>query len=179
MSASMAGDVLRPPPTGLKARLLAPVMAWGVDTGLPLFFRFLRALRWNRRLGVVFATRYDEVREVFLNDQAFGVPYAKKLDVIMGGHRFFLKIDDTEAHRNDTEAMRKVIREDDIPLRLIPEVERLGEAIVSGANGELEVVDSLVRRITFDLYQGYFGIPDPPGGGPARLGDATVRVSVR
>ena len=32
------------------------------------------------------------------------------------------------------------------------------------ANGQLEVVDSLVRRITFELYSAYFGIPDPPGG---------------
>ena len=159
----MTRDALRPLPTGLKTRLLAPVMAWGVETGLPLFFRFLRALRWNRRLGVVFATRYDEVREVFLNDQEFRVPYAAKLDLIMGGHPFFLSMDDTEAYRNDTAAMRKVIRVSDVPEHLIPEVERLGEEIVSSANGRLEVVDSLVRRITFELYQGYFGIPNPPG----------------
>ncbi len=163
MSATITRDVLRRPPAGLRARLLAPVMAWGVETGLPLFFRFLRALRWNLRFGVVFATRYDEVREVFLNDQAFRVPYAAKLDVIMGGHPFFLSMDDTKAYRDDTEAMRKAIRVADIPARLIPEVERLGEKIVIDANGRLEVVDSLVRRITFELYQGYFGIPDPPG----------------
>src|ERR1700730_18188955 len=154
---------MRPLPTGLKARLLAPVTAWGVETGLPLFFRFLRALRWNLRLGVIFATRYDEVREVFLNDQAFRVPYAAKLDVIMGGHPFFLSMDDTKAYRNDTEAMRKVIRIADIPARLIPEGERLGEEFVIVPNGRLEVLDSLVRRITFELYQGYFGIPNPPG----------------
>jgi hypothetical protein len=35
MSATMTRDVLRPLPTGLKARLLAPVTAWGVETGKP------------------------------------------------------------------------------------------------------------------------------------------------
>jgi cytochrome P450 len=159
MSATMTRDVLRPAPTGLKGRLLASLMAWGMETGLPLFFRFLRALRWNRRLGVVFATRYDEVREVFLNHQAFGVPYAEKLNVIMGGHPFFLSMDKAEDHDRDTEAMRKVMRVEDIPARLIPEVERLGERIVDEANGRLEVVDQLVRRITFEVYQEYFGIP--------------------
>jgi cytochrome P450 len=43
-------------------------------------------------------------------------------------------------------------------------VEKLGQAIVTGAKGNLEVVDSLVRQITFDLYMDYFGIPNPPGG---------------
>jgi cytochrome P450 len=164
MRAIMTQDVLRPAPTGLKGRLLAALMAWGMETGLPLFFRFLRAVRWNRRLGVVFATRYDEVREVFLNHQSFGVPYAEKLNVIMDRHPFFLSMDKAEDHDRDTAAMRKVIRIEDIPARLIPEVERLGERIVAGANGRLEVVDQLVRRITFELYQEYFGIPDPPGG---------------
>jgi cytochrome P450 len=139
-------------------------MARIMETILPFGFRVLRALPRNWRLGVVLATRYDEVREVFLNSNSFRVPYAQKLDVIMGGHPFFLSIDDTDQHRRDTEAMRKVIRIDDIPARLIPEVERLGEKIVVDGRGRLEVVDTLVRRITFELYQGYLGIPDPPGG---------------
>jgi cytochrome P450 len=158
----MTRDVLRPA-NGLKARLMAPVMAWGMETGLPLFFRVLRALPRNRRLGVVFATRYDEVREVFLNHRAFRVPYGEKLAVIMGGHPFFLGTDDAGEHDRDAEAMRKVVRIEDIKPRLIPEVERLGEQIVREGNGRLEVVDSLVRRLTFEVYQSYFGIPDPPG----------------
>jgi cytochrome P450 len=160
MSAAATRDVLRPGPGPVKAWVMARIM----ETILPFGFRVLRALPRNRRLGVVLATRYDEVREVFLNSNSFRVPYAQKLDVIMGGHPFFLSIDDTDQHRRDTEAMRKVIRIDDIPARLIPEVERLGEKIVVDGRGRLEVVDTLVRRITFELYQGYLGISDPPGG---------------
>ena len=157
-------DVLRPAPGGLKGRVMAWLMPWVMETVLPLGFRLLRALPWNPRFGkVVVATRCDEVREVFLNDPSFRVPYAENLKVIMGGHPFFLSMDDTEEYRRDTGAMRKVIRVSDIPARLIPEVERLGEKIVADANGRLEVVDALVRRITFELYSAYFGIPNPPG----------------
>jgi cytochrome P450 len=156
-------SVVRPAPGGIKGWL----MAWGLETGLPLLFRLLRWLPWNLRLGVVFATRYDEVREVLLNDAAFGVPYAAKLDVITGGQPFFLSMDDTPQYRRDIEAMRKVVLVSDIPARLIPEVERLGEKFVNDAiqngKGQIEVVD-LVRHITFELYQAYFGIPDPPEG---------------
>src|SRR3954452_12926564 len=109
-----AQNVLRPVPGGIRGWL----MAWGLRTGLPFLFGVLRGLRWNRRLGVVFATRYDEVREVFLNDRAFRVPYAEKLDVIMGGKPFFLSMDDTPEYRRDREAMRKVVLVSDIPSRL-------------------------------------------------------------
>ena len=152
-------DVLRPAPGGIKGW----VMAFVVQTVLPRLLSLLRWLPWNRRLGVVFATRYDEVREVYANDRAFRVTYKEKLDVIMGEQPFFLGMDDTEDYRRDTAAMRKVIRIDDIQERLAPAVVRLGREFVDNGEGEIEVVDQLVRRITFDLYQDYFGIPNPPG----------------
>ena len=152
-------DVLRPAPGGIKGW----VMAFVVQTVLPRLLSLLQWLPWNRRLGVVFATRYDEVREVYANDRAFRVTYKEKLDVIMGEQPFFLGMDDTEDYRRDTAAMRKVIRIDDIQERLAPAVVRLGREFVDNGEGEIEVVDQLVRRITFDLYQDYFGIPNPPG----------------
>jgi cytochrome P450 len=153
-------DVLRPGASGPKAA----IMAWVMEQ-LPLVFRILRTVRPILRIGKTFVvTRYDDVRETFLNDAAFRVPYAAKLDVIMGHQPFFLSMDDTPEYRRDTDAMRKVVRISDIPQRLIPEVERLGEMIVAESNGSLEIVDSLVRRITFELYGAYFGVTDPPGG---------------
>jgi cytochrome P450 len=110
------------------------------------------------------ATRYDDVRQVFLDDEAFGVPYAPKLDVIMGGQPFFLGMGDTPTYRADTEAMRRVVRRDDIATRLAPATERAAEAIVAAARGKLEVVDDLVRRVTFDVLADYFGVPPPPNG---------------
>jgi cytochrome P450 len=152
-------DVLRPGPGRFKTSVTAKVMEL-----VPLGFRLLRAVRPILRFGnIVIVTRYDDVREVFLNDRSFRVPYAVKLDVIMGGLPFFLSMDDTPEYRRDTEAMRKVILPNDIPARLVPHVEQLGEKIVVAANSSLEVVDSLVRRIAFEIFQDYFGIPDPPG----------------
>lgn len=160
MTAVDSSEVLRPERGRLRTRL----MAWAMER-VPFAFRLLRSLRPILRLGnSVVVTRYDDVREVFLNDQAFRVPYQEKLDVIMGGHPFFLSMDDTPEYQRDTAAMRQVVRVSDIAGRLALEVEQLAEKIVSAANGQLEVVDALVRRVTFEVLQTYFGIPDPPGG---------------
>lgn len=155
----VTSQVLRTEGNWLKARVTGWVMGC-----MPFVFRLLRAVRPILRFGnIVVVTRYDDVREVFLNDRAFRVPYADKLDVIMGGQPFFLSMDDTPDYRRDTGAMLKVVRPGDIPGRLAPEVERLAESIVAAGNGDLEIVDSLVRRVTFEVLGTYFGVPDPPG----------------
>jgi cytochrome P450 len=160
MSAVASRNVLRPGPGGLKQAVTARVME-----RLPLVFRVARAAWPIPHFGnTVIATRYDDVREVFLTDDAFGVPYRPKLDVIMGGQPFFLGMGDTPEYRADTEAMRKVIRTTDIPTRLTRAVESAADKIVANAGGRLEVVDALVRRVTFDVLGEYFGIPDPPNG---------------
>ena len=82
----------------------------------------------------------------------------------MGGQPFFLGMGDTPEYRADTAAMRKVIRPDDIPDASRPAVEDAAERIVADAGGRLEVVDDLVRRVTFDVLGDYFGVPDPPDG---------------
>lgn len=160
MSALSSREVLRPGPGGAKQA----VMAWAMEH-LPLVFRVLRS-RWPiPHFGTtVVATRYDDVRQVFLADDAFGVPYHAKLDVIMGAQPFFLGMGDTPQYRADTEAMRKVIRTTDIPTRLVPAVASAADNIVANAGGHLEVVNALVRRVTFDVLGDYFGIPDPPNG---------------
>ena len=51
-----------------------------MGTVVPWGLRFLLWLPRNPRLGkIVVASRYDEVREVFLNDPAFQVPYAERV----------------------------------------------------------------------------------------------------
>jgi cytochrome P450 len=152
-------DVLRPAAYGLKATMTGWVLG-----ALPFVFRILRAIRPIARFGnKVVVTRYDDVREVFLNDAAFRVTYFDKLNVIMGGHPFFLSMDNTPVYRRDTDAMRKVVRATDIPQRLSADVERMARQIVAEANGSLEVVDQLARRIAFDLYSDYLGVTAPPG----------------
>jgi cytochrome P450 len=152
-------QVLRPGPKGLK-RLM---MKWAMGA-MPFVFRVLRRLWPVPHLGKLYvATRYDDVREVFATDTSFGVPYKPKLDLIMGGQPFFLGMADTPQYREDTGAMRMVIRPGDLPM-LGSRVEAMGDAIVAASNGSVEVVDQLVRRVTFDYCSEYFGVPNPPGG---------------
>lgn len=155
MSALTSQEVLRPG-NAIAGWLMAQV---------PLGLSLLRTVRPILRMGnIVVVTRYDDVREVFLNDEAFGVPYGPQLDVLMGGQPFFLGMGDTPQYHADVDAMREVIRTDDIPTRLAPAVERAAETVVANAGGRLEVVDELVRRVTFDVLGEYFGIPNPPTG---------------
>jgi cytochrome P450 len=155
--AAVSKAVLRPGKTGL-ARWLER-LTFGA---IPYAFAFLR--RWKPVLhlrGMVLTSRYDDVREVFATDTVFGVPYKAKLEVIMGGKPFFLGTDDTQLHRDDTSAMRKVILLADLPM-LGKRVEEMAETIVEEARGRLEVVDTLVRQVTFVQLGRYFGIPDTP-----------------
>lgn len=161
MTAAMAAnaEVLRPAAGGLKTRLAGWALAHA-----EVVFRLLRAVRPILRLGrTALVTRYDDVREVFLDDAAFAAPYREKLDVIMGGEPFFLGMGDTEDYRRDTAAMRLAMRPQDITGRLAPATERRAEELVAHAQGRIEVVDELVRRVTFDVLCDYFGVADPPG----------------
>jgi cytochrome P450 len=159
MNALTSREVLRPEKRGLGGLLQRMMFA-----GMPYVFTFLR--RWSpvTKLGSMYLTsRHDDVREVFATDPAFGVPYKPKLDIIMGGQPFFLGMGDTPEYRHDTDAMRKVVRRDDLPM-LGRQVEAMAEGIVAAAPGRIEVVDTLVRRVTFSVLSDYFGVPDPPGG---------------
>ena len=92
---------------------------------------------------VVVATRYDEVREVFLNDRAFRRALCRQTRRHHGRAPFFLGMDDTTEYRRDTEAMRKVIRTDDIPDASGPRGRATRRSRSSPmAGGRLEVVDA-------------------------------------
>lgn len=152
-------DVLRPGPKGLKGMIQHVVFA-----AMPWFFSVLRRVKPIAKIGNNYLTsRYDDVREVFATDPAFGVVYKPKLDVIMGGQPFFLGMADTPQYRHDTNAMRKIIRREDLPM-LARRVEAMAEAIVSTAPGRIDVVDTLVRQVTFGFLAEYFGVPEPKEG---------------
>ncbi|HWT12828.1 MAG TPA: cytochrome P450 [Allosphingosinicella sp.] len=158
MSVLDSPDVFRPPT--FKTR----VMGWFMRR-MPFLFRLARrAWPIPKVGGRVAVTRYDDVRDVYLNDRAFGVPYKENLDVIMGNEPFFLSMEDTPAYHAGRDAMLRVVRQEDIPARLAPAAEAMAEKIVAEAGGRLEVVDQLVRRVTFDLLGDYFGVPNPPNG---------------
>jgi cytochrome P450 len=158
MNAPAPENVFRP--ANFKSRMMGWIMA-----RMPFLFRLARRI-WPipKLAGRIAVTRYDDVREVFLNDRAFGVPYKENLDVIMDHVPFFLSMDDTPAYHQGRDAMLRIVRQEDIPQRLAPAAEAMAGKIVAEAGGRLEVVDQLVRRVTFDLLGDYFGVPNPPGG---------------
>src|SRR5688572_8136383 len=148
------------PARGLKLKLVTWVLRI-----VPFLYRLARRFRPIPSFGgKVIVSRYDDVIEVFRNDRDFGVPYGENLAVIMGGEPFFLAMSDTPQYRADTAAMRRAVRPEDVPARLAPETEARAEAIVAAAAGQVEVVDQLVRRVTFDLLGDYFGVPEPANG---------------
>ncbi|MBO9624345.1 MAG: cytochrome P450 [Sphingomonas sp.] len=160
MSALTSSDVLRPGAKGFKGLIQRAVFA-----AMPWFFSVLRRVKPIARLGKnnYLTSRYDDVREVFATDTAFGVVYQPKLDVIMGGQPFFLGMGDTAEYRADTDAMRRVVLPADLP-GLASRVEALAEAVVAAAPGRIEVVDTLVRTVTFAFLSEYLGVPEPQQG---------------
>ena len=82
----------------------------------------------------------------------------------MDGQPFFLSMGDTPAYHAGRDAMLAVMRREDITARLAPQAEALAREIIDKAGGRLEVVDKLVRRVTFDLFSDYLGVPEPPDG---------------
>lgn len=151
-------QVLRPGPKGFKRLLMKGAMG-----AMPFVFRLLRRFWQVPHFGKTYvATLHDDVREVFATDSSFGVPHKPKLDLIMGGEPFFLGMADTPQYREDTAAMRMVIRPDDLKM-LGDKVEAMAEALVDASNGRIEVVE-MIRKVTFDYCSDYFGVPNPPGG---------------
>ena len=166
MNTGASADILRPAPPpdrSLKGR----ATAWGMDH-IDGIFRLLRNV-WPIPSYGKFAmvTRFDDVQEVMSRSEVFVNPYKEKLDVIMGGHPFFLAITETEEYTRDTTNMRMVVRREDIEQRLTCATAAQAESLVAASNGRIEIVD-MVRSVTFDVLCDYFGTP-----GPA---DADLRV---
>jgi cytochrome P450 len=132
-------------------------------TALPFFFGILRKYKPIMRIGNTYlVTRHDDVRDVFAADNAFAAPYLEKLNVIMGGAPFILGMADGPDYRVGLAALRNVVRRSDLPM-LAKRVEAKAEAIVAAAPGRIDVVDTLVRNVTFDYIAEYLGVAAPAG----------------
>jgi cytochrome P450 len=160
------GSILRPAPPR-NATLKGKVTAWGMNH-LDFIFRILRNL-WPIASFGKFAliTRFDDVEEVMSLSEVFVNPYNEKLDVIMGGHPFFLGMTNSAEYTRDTTNMRMVVRRTDIESTLVPATLASAQSMVVAGNGQVEIV-GLVRNVTFNVLCDYFGTP-----GPA---DADLRV---
>lgn len=158
MSALTATDVLRPGPGGVKAWLTREAIAL-IPFGMGLLRRFKPILGLGNNYIV---TRYDDVREVFRNDAAFGVVYNDNIQVLTGGEPFFLGMPDSPQYHAQLDAMRRVVVASDLPV-LGDRAEAMAESLVAASGGQVEVV-SLVRQVTFGVIAPYFGVPAPEQG---------------
>ena len=158
MSILYATTPYRPAPGGLTGWLASALFA--AAPALAAICRRVWPIPGRGKFRAV--TRYDDVVEVFGDDGAFGVTYHDNLQVITGGEPFFLGMSDTPAYRAQLAAARTVVLAADLP-RLGDDAERRAAAIVAAAGGRLEVVE-FIRRVAFDLYADYFGVPDPAPG---------------
>lgn len=162
MSVLASTDVLRP------RSVVAKAIATAALRMIPAIFALLRRVWPIPHVGKTYAvTRYDDVVEIFADDGAFGVPYKAKLDLLMNGQPFILGMADGPDHRAAIAALRGVVRVDDLP-SLSRRVEAQATAIIADASGRIEVVDALVRRVSFDLFGAYLGVP-PPARGDLRV----------
>lgn len=150
--------VLRPGPKGIKAVLMRLLLA-----AVPYVFAFCR--RWwpIPRVGKIHVvTRHDDVREAMRADPAFMVPYKSNLDVLLDKQPVFVGMADTPEYRSQLARLHELFEPGDMDM-LAARAEAQAEAIVAAANGSIEVVDELVRTVTFTMLQDFFGVPNPPG----------------
>jgi cytochrome P450 len=151
-----ANRPVAPSRTGLKSKLIQ----WGFDH-IEIFLSVLRDLApilILKKKNLAILTRYDHVKEVFLADDAFGVPYAAKLNVITGGVPFLLGMEDSPAYRDSLKAWREIFPAVDITPRLVTATERAAERVVDESHGRVDTL-KLASDVTFDVFLEYFGIP--------------------
>lgn len=142
-------------PSGAFSNWISGMMLNAVPAG----FALLRRVAPTIQLGsIVIVSRYDDVIEALGSDASFDTPYDKNIRILTGGEPFFLGLRDGPDYRNGLAAMRLVFKIEDLD-RIGTEVEERAQAVVNAAQGELEVVGDLVRKVVFDLYMDYIGIP--------------------
>ncbi|SLN59603.1 Erythromycin C-12 hydroxylase [Roseovarius albus] len=137
---------------------LANAMMAAAPAGFAALRRFKPILKLR---NVVIVSRYDDVREVFSRDEEFDTPYIENIHVLTGGEDFFLGLQQGAAYQAAKRAMLSVFRTEDL-IWLGDMAEERAEKIVDESGAELEIVDQLVRKVTFDLYMDYIGIPQVP-----------------
>ena len=109
----------------------------------------------------VLLTRFADVQEALSRHMVFTVrPYAPKMDPVVGP--FMLARDGTDCNQRDKGIMRALIQQSDMP-KVRRTVARLAaRAIHEGAaDGRLELVSQLTRRVPVMLTGKYFGFWGP------------------
>lgn len=128
--------------------------------GIDWAFAVLRQVAPILRLGrLVLLSRHDDVDEVMSRADAFHVPYADQIRVIMGGENIFLGMNDPAPFHAAKSMMQETIPIIETWTRVRPEVEALSEAVVHSGRGRVDAVMELTQTVTTNFFCGYFGTP--------------------
>lgn len=111
--------------------------------------------------GPVLLTRFADVEEVLSRHMVFTVkPYQPKMDPSVGP--FMLARDGTVYNQRDKGIMRALIQQSDMPGVRRTVTQLAQQAITEGAaDGRLELVSQLTRRVPVQRTGAYFGFPGP------------------
>lgn len=100
-------------------------------------------------------TRAADFHAVIERQADFQVVYGPRMRMLTGGRDFFLGLQDSPAYRRDTDAMRSIVKADD--LKPVLEMAR-AEAAAALSGTEVDLPPMLSARIPALMVQGYFGV---------------------
>ena len=134
------------------------IQKWMKSEPLPLF----KQLREKRPILVtpecVLVARFDDVRDLLLMPKIFTVAlYEPKMGVTETKEGYLMAHDDDALHYREKSLMQGMLNRDDIP-RVRKLVSETCEGILSGASGNIDIVDNYCRMVPCTLVQEYFGL---------------------
>jgi cytochrome P450 len=113
-------------------------------------------------------TRASDFHAVIERQADFQVVYGPRMRMLTGGRDFFLGLQDSPEYRRDTDAMRSIVKADD--LKPVLEMAR-AEAAAALAGTEVDLPPALSARIPALMVQQYFGVQMETG---QLIADATT-----
>jgi cytochrome P450 len=161
---------------GFKARLQAVLASPAGQRDAFAVLRFAKprlALKQNlvrcyEAEGSLLLTRTADFHAVIERQAEFEVVYGPRMRMLTGGRDFFLGMQDGTAYRRDTDAMRSIVRADD--LTPVLEMAR-AEAAAALQGREIDLPPALSARIPALMVQRYFGVEMETG---QLIADATA-----
>jgi cytochrome P450 len=148
---------------GFKARLAAVL---GASAGQRDALAVLRFAKPRLEIGKNLVGCYEAERTLLVSRAAdfhavierqadFEVVYGPRMRMLTGGRDFFLGMQDGPAYRRDTDAMRSIVKADD----LVPVLEMArAEAAAALTGGAVDLPPALSARIPALMVQRYFGV---------------------
>ncbi|PZU45517.1 MAG: cytochrome P450 [Sphingomonas sp.] len=105
--------------------------------------------------GTLLLTRATDFHAVIERQAEFEVVYGPRMRLLTGGRDFFLGMQDGTAYRRDTDAMRSIVKADD--LKPVIAMAR-AEAATALAGTQVDLPPMLSARIPALMVQHYFGV---------------------